>query len=60
MRWGEEHSHHILHLRLIHKSQLWKEVRTAALADYTPSETLNPTPNCRTTPQKRLKCLLPA
>lgn len=60
MRWGEEHPHHILHLRLIHKSQLWKQVRTAALATYTPPETLNPTPNSRATPQKRLECLLPA
>ena len=59
MRWGEEHSLHILHLRLIHKSQLWTNVRTAALAAYTPHETLNPTPKSRTTPQKRLKCWLP-
>lgn len=60
MRWGEEHSRHILHLRLIHKSGIWTAVRTAALAAYTPPDTLNPTPNPRPTPQKQLKCLLPA
>jgi hypothetical protein len=60
MRWGEEHSQRILHLRLIHKSQLWDTVRITALAAYTPPDTLNPTPNPRSTPQKRLTCLLPA
>jgi hypothetical protein len=60
MRWGDEHSRHILHLRLIHKSKLWDAIRTAALAAYTPPKTLNPTPNFPTAPQKRLKCLLPA
>jgi hypothetical protein len=60
MRWGEEHSQRILQLRLNRKSRLWDTVRTTALAAYTPPETLDTTPNPRSTPQKRLKYLLPA
>ena len=59
MRWKEQHAQHILHLRLILKSQLWDAVRTAALSDYTPPKTLDPTPIPRQIPLKPLKCLLP-
>jgi hypothetical protein len=45
MRWKEEHAQHVLHLRLILKSQIWDAVRRAALADYTPPETATPPPS---------------
>ena len=59
MLWGEEDSLHILQLRLIHKCQLWTNVRTAALADYI-AQTLNPTPNSRITLQNQFESVLPA
>lgn len=60
MRWKEQHAQHILHLRLILKSQIWDAVRSAALADYTPPETATPTPITRQPPPKPLKYPLPA
>ena len=42
MRWEHATGQHVLDLRVILKSNVWRVVRAAWLADFTPSQTTNP------------------